>query len=222
MDDDNESIQEPQEPHDYVDSDESVGEAETEPDVLLDVPQLIVDEIALDVEELRARVSLQAEVLDLLKLQVGADVEVRGVHLDIKGVEAQALLKVRLARVAEIINRVLTTIDRNPQILEQLASTVGSVAGEVGEAVGDIGESVGAAVDRAAGGALEGVGEAAGGAVEGVGKVLGTSGRLVDKALGGSGPARRATEERNDKPDGGGGGTPRRPRRRREHGERPP
>src|SRR3954454_21945572 len=79
---------------------ELVGADSVEPDVLLDVPLLKVDEIVLDVEDLRARVSLQAEVLDLLRLNVGADVALGSVHLDIKGVEAQALLKVRLDNVA--------------------------------------------------------------------------------------------------------------------------
>ena len=67
-----------------------------EPDVLLDVPVVKVDEITFEVEELRARILLQAEVLDLLKLNVGADVFIGHVGLEIKGVEAQALLKVRL------------------------------------------------------------------------------------------------------------------------------
>ncbi len=66
-----------------------------EPDVLLDVPVVKVDEINFELEDLRARVSLQAEVLDLLKLNVGADVALGRVGLEIKGVEAQALLKVR-------------------------------------------------------------------------------------------------------------------------------
>ncbi|MFD0427907.1 hypothetical protein ACFQ60_05820 [Streptomyces zhihengii] len=93
-----------------------------EPDVLLDIPHLQVDEIALDVENLRARVSLRAEVLDLVKLHVGADVELGAVHLDIKGVEAQALLKVHLDNVTAVIARVLTTIDRNPEILRDITS----------------------------------------------------------------------------------------------------
>ncbi len=84
-----------------------------EPDVLLDVPVVKVDEITFEVEELRARILLQAEVLDLLKLNVGADVFIGHVGLEIKGVEAQALLKVRLDNVARILDRVLTTIDRN-------------------------------------------------------------------------------------------------------------
>ena len=37
-----------------------------EPDVLLDVTELRVDEISLEVEDLTARVSLQADVLELL------------------------------------------------------------------------------------------------------------------------------------------------------------
>ena len=76
-----------------------------EHDVLLDVPQLRVEEIILEVEDLRAHVSVQADVLNLLRLSIGADVQLGGVHLEIKGVEAQALLKVRLNKVAEIINR---------------------------------------------------------------------------------------------------------------------
>src|SRR5699024_2462265 len=52
-----------------------------ETDVLLDVPEVKVDEIELEVENLRASVSLQAEVLDLLTLKVGADVELGRVGL---------------------------------------------------------------------------------------------------------------------------------------------
>ena len=66
------------------------GEPSTEPDVLLDIPQLRVEEILLDVEDLRAHVSVQANVLNLLRLSVGADVQLDGVQLEIRGVEAQA------------------------------------------------------------------------------------------------------------------------------------
>ncbi|MDU0300908.1 hypothetical protein NUG23_11020, partial [Streptomyces sp. PAL114] len=101
-------------------------------DVYLDVPLLKVDEIDLDVEDLRAHVSLQAEVLDLLRLNVGADVSLGRVHLGISGVEAQAQLKVRLDNVALIINRVLTTLDRNPELLRDLTRGVGSAVRDVG------------------------------------------------------------------------------------------
>jgi hypothetical protein len=161
------------------------------PDVLLDVPVVKVDEITLEVEELRARVLLQAEVLDLLKLNVGADVIIGRVGLEIKGVEAQALLKVRLDNVASIVDRVLTTIDRNPQILENITEGVGSavedVGGGAGKAVGELGEGVGSAVEdvgEGAGSAVEDVGEGAGSAVEDVGEGAGSAVEDVGEGAG--------------------------------------
>ena len=103
-----------------------------EPDVLLDVPNLSVDEITLDVENLRAKVSLDAQLANLLHLSAGADVGVDKVNITIKGVKAQLLLKVRLDNVAAIIDRTLTTIDRNPEILEGLLRTVDNTVGTVG------------------------------------------------------------------------------------------
>ena len=102
----------PDDPHES-ENDRSGGD--DAPDVFLDVPLLKVDEIDLEVEDLRAHVSLQAEVLDLLKLNVGVDATLGRVQLNIKGVEAQAQLRVRLDEVGSIIARVLDSVDRNPQ-----------------------------------------------------------------------------------------------------------
>ena len=103
-----------------------------DPDVLLDVPNLSVDEITLEVENLRAKVSLDARLANLLQLSAGADVGIDKVKLTIKGVKAEVLLKVKLDNVAAIIDRTLTTIDRNPQILERLLTTVDNTVGTVG------------------------------------------------------------------------------------------
>src|SRR5688572_7771265 len=73
-----------------------------DPDVLLDVPNLSVDEITLDVENLKAKVSLDARLANLLALTAGADVSIDKVKLTIKGVKAEVLLKVRLDNVAQI------------------------------------------------------------------------------------------------------------------------
>ncbi|MFI6080068.1 hypothetical protein ACIBBB_03585 [Streptomyces sp. NPDC051217] len=187
------------EPAGYADDDE-VGEKE--PDVYLDVPVLKIDEIQLGVHDLRAHVSLQAEVLDLLKLNVGADVALGSVELDIKGVEAQAQLKVRLHNVATIVNRVLTTIDRNPEILDQLGKGLGKAvedvgtgagkaAGEIGKGAGGAAESVGQGAGEAvrdvghgAGEAVEDVGEGAGEAVEDVGEGAGEAVEDVGEGAG--------------------------------------
>ncbi|WP_344070683.1 hypothetical protein, partial [Prauserella alba] len=170
-----------------------------QPDVHLDVPVVKVEEISLEVENLRARVSLQAEVLDLLKLNVGVDAELGRVALQIKGVEAQALLDVRLDNVAGILDRVLTTIDRNPQILEQLTQGLGRAVEEVGEGAGsaveEIGEGAGGAVEHVgegAGSAVKEVGAGAGGAVERVGE---GAGEAAEKVGAGAGDAARAVGE---------------------------
>src|SRR3712207_9064116 len=63
------------------------------PDLTLDVPSLGVEELNLDVENLRARVSLHAELADMVKLSVGVEADVDKVKLEAKGVEAQLLLK---------------------------------------------------------------------------------------------------------------------------------
>ncbi|WP_425276395.1 hypothetical protein [Streptomyces carpinensis] len=178
--------------------------ADANPDVFLDVPLLKVDEIDLDVENLRAHVSLQAEVLDLLKLNVGADVTLGRVSLGISGVEAQAQLKVRLDNVAMIINRVLTTLDRNPEILHELARGVGSAVQDVGggtrqaigelgtgagRAVQDVGQGAGAAVQdvgRGVGSVAKDVGHGAGSAVQDVGR---SAGRAVEDVGGEAGQA---------------------------------
>ena len=164
-----------------------------EPDVYLNVPQLKVEEITLEVEDLQAHVSLSAEVLDLLKLNVGADVALGRVDLEIKGVEAQALLEVRLDNVAVIVDRVLTTLDRNPEILQHIGRGVESAASELGKgtgtAVGEVGRGARGAVEdvgRGAGGAVEDVGRGAGGAVEDVGRGAGGAVKDVGSGAGGA------------------------------------
>jgi uncharacterized protein involved in outer membrane biogenesis len=173
-----------------------------DPDVLLDVPQLRVDEISLEVQDLKARVSLQASVLDLLNLRVGVDAELGRVELTIKGVEAQVLLKVHLDNVARILDRVLTTIDNNPQIVERLVEQVGGAVEGVGtgagEALGDLGASAGSAVEEigeGAGTAVKDVGRGAGGALEDVGEGVETVAGDLDEDAPAAQPADEDTEE---------------------------
>jgi len=167
-----------------------------EPDVLLDVPVVKVDSIHLEVDNLRARVSLQAKVLDLVNLNVGVDVQLGKVRLDIKGVEAQALVKVRLDHVAAIIDRVLTTLDRNPELVKSLGQAVedvgagaGQTLGGVGEAAEDVGEGAGQAVGEIGEGAGEAVGDVGEGAGEAAGQLAGDAGGAVQGLTEGAGDA---------------------------------
>ena len=158
-----------------------------QPDVLLDVPNLSVDEIKLDVQNLQAHVSLDARVANLVKITAGVDATIEKVNLDIKGVQATALLIVRLDNVRQIIDKTLTTLDKNPQLVEQLlktvdntVNTVGGVAntalqpgGVISQTVNSLGQTVTRTVDTA-GNLLERT-------VDQTGKVL--SSRTVGRAL---------------------------------------
>jgi hypothetical protein len=101
-----------------------------EPDVLLDVPELEVDRITLEVENLRAHVSILAELANLLSLSVGVDARLDRVKLEIEGVEAKVLLKVRLEHVRAILEKALDTIAEHPEILRILARSLSQLVRE--------------------------------------------------------------------------------------------
>lgn len=101
------------------------------PTFLLDVPVLNIDELDLEVNDLRAHVALRAELADLVKISVGVDVYLNEVKLDLKGVEAQALLTINLDRVLGTLDRALDVIDKNPQVLSEIAQDVHSGVGDV-------------------------------------------------------------------------------------------
>lgn len=119
--------------------------ADQQPDVVLDIPNLSVEEITLDVQNLEANVALDARLANLLHLKAGAEASIETVKISIKGVQARAALIVRLDNVKAIIDRTLQTLDNNPQIVTQLTgtlnntvNTVGGVANNAVNTVGDL------------------------------------------------------------------------------------
>jgi len=93
-------------------------------DVILEIPELSVDSIGLTVSDVKAHVALDANAMNLVQLTAGVDVGIKKVQLGIVGVMAEAYLYVDLDNVAKIVNRVVQTLDRNPQILIQVLKTV--------------------------------------------------------------------------------------------------
>lgn len=130
--------------------DQAMDNKPTEPDVILDIPDLKVDEVTVKVENLDAHVSVSARLADFVSIEVGADVHVSQVKIEIGGVRAEAYLKVRLERVKTILNRTIQTLDNNPDLLKSLlkpiaegaGSSVGSIGEGVGEVTGQLGQSV--------------------------------------------------------------------------------
>ena len=108
-------------------------------DVLLDVSELEVDRIKLTVRNLRAHVSVLAELASLLNLQVGVDARLDEVELEIEGVRAKVLLKVRLDDIRAILKEALETVAEHPQILRILTRALDEVVtGRLGDALGTL------------------------------------------------------------------------------------
>jgi hypothetical protein len=95
--------------------------------VVLDVPELEVDRLTLEVRDLRAHVSILAELAELLNISVGVDARLDEVKLEIEGVEAEVHLVARLKNVRAILEKALETIGENPEILRILARSISRV-----------------------------------------------------------------------------------------------
>jgi hypothetical protein len=162
-------------------------------DIVLEVPNLSVDSIILNVDSIRAKISLDAKVANLVRVSAGADVRIDSVHLEIDGVLAEAYLYVDLDNVARIVNRVFTTLNNNPQLVTQLLSTVSNAVntaggigntalqpnGVVSQAVGTVGQTLNQLTRP--GGVLSQTVNQLGQTVQ---LTLGTTGDLVQKTLG--------------------------------------
>jgi hypothetical protein len=96
----------------------------TNRDVILEIPELSVDSIGLTVNNVRAHVALDANAMNFVQLTAGVDVGIKQVQLAISGVYAEAYLYVDLDNVARLVDRVVQTLDRNPQILTRLLAAV--------------------------------------------------------------------------------------------------
>jgi len=93
-------------------------------DVILEVPELSVDSIGLTVSDLKAHVSLDANAMNLVQITAGVDAGIKKVQLGIVGVYGEVYLYVDLDNVSRIVDRVVTTLDRNPKILTQVLAAV--------------------------------------------------------------------------------------------------
>lgn len=121
--------------------------SDSEPDVLLDVPELSLDELKLEVENLKAHIALQAEVANLVTVNVGAEVEIEEVDLQIEGVEARALLKVHLDEVRRILSDATEVLRENPELLVRALETAQEAAKELGDTAEQATDAIADATD---------------------------------------------------------------------------
>ena len=138
-------------------------------DVYVDAPVVKVDEIKFEMDDFRAHVAVLAEAGHFVQLNAGAAVRLGKVELDIKTVETQVLLEARLKNVTAILGRVLTTLDRNPELLKAVGDALGDVGGGARDLLTDTGDVVKSA-GKGAESAVQDVGRGAGKGVAGLGR----------------------------------------------------
>jgi hypothetical protein len=138
-------------------------------DVYVDAPVVKVDEISFEIDDLRAHLAALAEVGHFVQINAGVGARLGKVELEIQGVETQALLEVRLENVGKILERVVTSLERNPELLKSVGEALGDVGGGAHDLLTDTGDTV-RSVGKGAGGAVEDVGQGAGEGGAGIGQ----------------------------------------------------
>src|SRR5215211_8147682 len=138
-------------------------------DVDVDAPVVKVDEIKFELDDLRAHLAVLAEAGHFVQLSAGVGVRLGKVELEIQGVETQALLETRLENVTNILARVLTSLERNPELLQSVGEALGDVGGGAHDLLTDTGDAVRSA-GKGAESAVQDVGRGAGKGVAGIGR----------------------------------------------------
>jgi len=111
-----------------------------EPDVYLNAT-VHVGTIDLQVDNLTAKINLDAQVLNLLSFNAGVDLSIDEVRLLIQNVNAKVLLEARLENLVRMINKTLSSIDLNP-VIATLGEDVGSIVNTTASALGSSSSSL--------------------------------------------------------------------------------
>lgn len=111
-----------------------------EPDVLLNA-SVHVGEIFVGVDNLTAKINLDAQVLQLLQFNAGVDLSIDQVTLLIQNVTAKVYLEARLANLVKMIGDVMDSIDLNP-VLAELGNGLGSIINDTAGLIGDVTEDL--------------------------------------------------------------------------------
>jgi hypothetical protein len=117
----------------------NVSASVPEPDVFLNA-SVHVGEIHIEVQNLTAKINLDAQVLQLLQFNAGVDLSIDRVNLLIQNVTAKVLLEARLANLVLMINDTLSSIDLNPVIAE-LGNGLGTIINQTGNLIGGLSEN---------------------------------------------------------------------------------
>ncbi|KAH6612008.1 hypothetical protein C7974DRAFT_89709 [Boeremia exigua] len=111
-----------------------------EPDVLLNA-SVSIGEIYVGVDNLTAKINLDAQVLSLLSFNAGVDLSIDKVSILIQNVTAKVYLEARLTNLVSMVSDVLDSIDLNP-IIAELGNGLGSIINDTAGLIGDVADGI--------------------------------------------------------------------------------
>ncbi|KAK1756416.1 hypothetical protein QBC47DRAFT_460242 [Echria macrotheca] len=118
----------------YETANTNVNVLPVEPDVYLNA-SVSVGHIGIEVDNITAKVNLDAQVLKLLHFSAGVDASIDRVKLTIENVSAKVELEARLENVVTMIGNVLDSIDLNP-IIATLGQDVAHIVNNTLDTIG--------------------------------------------------------------------------------------
>lgn len=127
--------------YETANTEDPIGNLNPIPDVYLNA-SVSVGEINIEVDNITAKVNLDAKVLNLLHFTAGVSASIDKVRLNIQNVTAKVELEARLENVVGMIGDVLDVIDANP-IIATLGQGIGDIVGNITDDLGGDGGSDG-------------------------------------------------------------------------------
>jgi hypothetical protein len=89
---------------------------DNESDVILEVPSIKAESVNMDAENLKFSISVKAKLSNISHIEIGTDIQIDKIKLDINSLEAEAFFTAKLKKIESIFVKALESIDKNPDI----------------------------------------------------------------------------------------------------------
>lgn len=101
---------------DHEEQSNAQGETDNESDMTLKVPSLKAGRVNMDAENLKFSISVKAQLSNFSNIEIGTDIHIDKIKLDVDSLEAEALFTAKLKKIETIFIKALESLDKNPEL----------------------------------------------------------------------------------------------------------
>ncbi|MBO9700229.1 MAG: hypothetical protein J7604_08465 [Sporocytophaga sp.] len=91
-------------------------ETDNDSDMILEVPSLKAGKVNMDAENLNFSISVKAQLSNFSNIEIGTDIHIDKIKLDVDSLEAEALFTAKLKKIETIFIKALESLDKNPDL----------------------------------------------------------------------------------------------------------